>query len=49
MLVKVKTLTGKEIEIDIESTDKVTPELLLFFVACSSPLSRAPDWGNPCS
>uniref|UniRef100_A0A3Q2PRU7 Ubiquitin-like protein NEDD8 n=1 Tax=Fundulus heteroclitus TaxID=8078 RepID=A0A3Q2PRU7_FUNHE len=26
MLIKVKTLTGKEIEIDIEPTDKVTVE-----------------------
>uniref|UniRef100_A0A4W6BNC0 Ubiquitin-like protein NEDD8 n=1 Tax=Lates calcarifer TaxID=8187 RepID=A0A4W6BNC0_LATCA len=28
MLIKVKTLTGKEIEIDIEPTDKVHDDLL---------------------
>lgn len=27
MLIKVKTLTGKEVEIDVESRDKVWPAL----------------------
>ena len=29
MLIKVKTLTGKEIEIDIEATDKVSLYFLI--------------------
>ena len=32
MLIRVKTLTGKEIEIDVEPTDKVFTHLLLFFL-----------------
>lgn len=46
MLIKVKTLTGKEIEIDIDPSDKVRPSIDFGILADISSRSRESrrDW-----